>query len=253
MWFQLRVRFLITSRSNFQNVVYRCCFYVLLCFLKSHRCRGQVWKICLNVANRGDAMTSWDGRHDPNTEEELRRDCTKLVNSIVESGSSAVTNKENAIENAMAVFTFYCKCRAVKYHSTNGWVDILRPLLELGFDRGDLYNCFYAMQSRFIPRKDLSPQVSTAPYHLLRLLLLYHDPELCNFLDTCKISTELFTKEWFLTLFSSHCSASVVSAIWDVYVQQADSFFVFFLALVILVNAKEQVRDKATSLKSFLN
>ena len=203
--------------------------------------RPQVWKICLNVANRGNAMSSWDGSFDPSSKEQMCIDCTKLVNSIIESGSDAIKNKDEAVENCMAVFAFYCKCRAVKYNSANGWIYVLRPLLELGLEQGDLYNCFYAMQSRFIPRKDLSSQVSAAPYHLLRLLLLYHDPELCNFLDTCKISTESFTTKWFSTLFSSHCSSSVVSAIWDVYLQQADSFFVFFLALVILVNAKEQV------------
>jgi len=186
-------------------------------------------------------MTSWDGKYDLSTEKEMRMDCTRMVETIIDSGSSAISDKEKTIEDAMAVFTFYCKCRAVKYHSSNGWDDILRPLIELGFNCGELYNCFYAIQSRFIPRKDLSPQVSAAPFHLLRLLLLYHDPELCNFLDTCKITTESFTKKWFSTLFSSHCSASVVSAIWDIYLQQADSFFVFFLALVILVNAKEQV------------
>ena len=211
----------------------------LLSFIRKFR--GQVWKICLNVANRGDPMTSWDRKYDSSTEKEMRKDCTNLVERIIDSGSSAITDKEKTIENSMAVLTYYCKCRAVKYHTSNGWVDILRPLLELRFNCGELYNCFYAMQSRFIPRKDLSPQVSFAPYHLLRLLLLYHDPELCNFLDTCKITTESFTKNWFSTLFSSHCSTPVVSAIWDIYLQQADSFFVFFLALVILVNAKEQV------------
>ena len=194
-------------------------------------------------------MSSWDGKHDPVTEKDMRNDCNTLVQAMIESGTSAITDKEKTVENAMAVFTFYCKCRAVKYHCSNGWVNILRPLLELGFDRGDLYNCFYAIQSRFIPRKDLSPQVSAAPFHLLRLLLLYHDPELCNFLDTCKISTESFTKQWFSTLFSSHCSSQVSSAIWDIYLQQADSFFVFFLALVILVNAKEQVSAKKSRQK----
>ena len=186
-------------------------------------------------------MSSWDGKFDQTTEELIRYDCTKLVDSVIEADPFIITDKQSAVDDLMAVISFYCKCRAMKYHKSSGWVDILRPLLTLGFERAQLYNCFYAMQSRYIPRKDLSPGITVAPYHLLRLLVLYHDPELCNFLDTCKISVESFSKHWFSSLFSSHCSTKVVSAIWDVYLQQADSFFVFFLGLVILLNAKEQV------------
>ena len=34
------------------------------------------------------------------------------------------------------------------------------------------------------------------PYHLLRLLLLYHEPELCNFLDTVKVAPDSFATTW---------------------------------------------------------
>lgn len=34
------------------------------------------------------------------------------------------------------------------------------------------------------------------PFHLLRLLLLYHDPQLCSFLDTKKISPESYAASW---------------------------------------------------------
>ena len=34
------------------------------------------------------------------------------------------------------------------------------------------------------------------PYHLFRLLLLYHDPELCSFFDTKKITADLFAHVW---------------------------------------------------------
>ncbi len=34
------------------------------------------------------------------------------------------------------------------------------------------------------------------PFHLFRLLLQYHDPELCSFLDTRKITPELYSHGW---------------------------------------------------------
>ncbi len=39
-------------------------------------------------------------------------------------------------------------------------------------------------------------------------------------------------------LFASVCDLRVTLKMWDVYLQHADPFLVFFLALVILVNAK---------------
>jgi len=34
------------------------------------------------------------------------------------------------------------------------------------------------------------------PFHLFRLLLLYHDPELCGFLDTKRVSPDLYAYNW---------------------------------------------------------
>ncbi len=34
------------------------------------------------------------------------------------------------------------------------------------------------------------------PFHLFRLLLLYHDPELCSYLDTKKLAPEIYLQPW---------------------------------------------------------
>ena len=34
------------------------------------------------------------------------------------------------------------------------------------------------------------------PFHLFRLLLLYHDPELCSFLDTKRLAPEAYLQPW---------------------------------------------------------
>lgn len=40
------------------------------------------------------------------------------------------------------------------------------------------------------------------------------------------------------SLFSSHCPPDVTQALWDCYFRLADPFLIFFLMLIILVNAK---------------
>ena len=76
-------------------------------------------------------------------------------------------------------------------------------------------------QTKYIPRECAS--LGAGP-HLLRLLLLYHDPELCSFLDSKKVSPDLYAGQWFKTLFASCCNIQVVFAMWDVYFQANDPF-----------------------------
>lgn len=160
-----------------------------------------------------------------------------------------------------SILTFHCKSSANgrKYTSNNGWIDLLLPLITLKLPRSDLYNLFEAIYLTYIPRHVDS-------FHLLRLLLLYHDPQLCNFLDTKKVTPDLFAMSWvrkiiiifflnpvlklfhssrlftnigwlqFQALFAASCDLTVVLSIWDLYFQKGDPFFVFYLALVILVN-----------------
>nr|CAB3266834.1 TBC1 domain family member 23-like [Phallusia mammillata] len=228
-----------------------------------HKFRSQVWKICLNVASRADSMASWDGKLDLQNQGQLEEECTEEVEALFAEQPELELDgieKTNCISDAVAVITFYCKCRALKFTKGNGFVRVLKPLLALGFNRADLYNCFYAMMSRYVPRMDLSSNVTNATYNLLRLLLLYHDPEMCSRLDTLKVSMESFSSSWFTTIFASHCSTPVVSAIWDIYLQKSDPFFILYLALVILLNAKEQIMmsdvgtsDKQETIESLIN
>jgi hypothetical protein len=94
---------------------------------------------------------------------------------------------------------------------------------------------------RYIPRSTSEDQA----YHLLRLLILYHDPELCSFLDSKKVHPEQYTSSWFRTLFASQCSYEVTQAIWDTYFVIGDPFHLFFVALVILINSRDQILEMA--------
>uniref|UniRef100_A0A673BFL8 TBC1 domain family member 23 n=1 Tax=Sphaeramia orbicularis TaxID=375764 RepID=A0A673BFL8_9TELE len=157
--------------------------------------------IALNVSGKGDSLSPWDGTE-------------------------------------LNVITFYCKSRNIAFTPEMSWPHLLKPLLGLHLPRSDLYNCFYALMNKYIPR-DCVP--NGRPFHLYRLLLQYHEPELCSFLDTKKITPDSYAISWLGSLFSSHCLPEVTQALWDAYFQQADPFLIFFLLLIILVNAKESI------------
>ena len=51
-----------------------------------------------------------------------------------------------------SILTFYCKTNKLKYSSSNGWLEILRPMMALKLDRPQLYNCFSSFVDKFITR-----------------------------------------------------------------------------------------------------
>lgn len=56
------------------------------------------------------------------------------------------------VSDVESVITFYCKSRNVNFTPDLSWPHILKPLLGLQLSRKDLYNCFYAIMNKYIPR-----------------------------------------------------------------------------------------------------
>ncbi|XP_068126790.1 TBC1 domain family member 23 isoform X2 [Hyperolius riggenbachi] len=196
--------------------------------------RAKVWKIALNVAGKGDSLASWDGSLDLPEQPMIHRDCQNLI----DQAALPEERKATVLQDIESVVTFYCKSRNVKYQEDICWIYLLKPLIDLNLPRSDLYNCFYAIMNKYIPRDCYK---KGKPFHLFRLLLQYHEPELCSYLDTKKITPDLYALNWFGNLFAYHCTVEVTQAIWDSYLQQADPFFMYFLMLIMLVNVKESV------------
>lgn len=126
----------------------------------------------------------------------------------------------------------------MQYESNNGWIELLLPLLSLKLSRSYTYNLFEAIRDTYIPKGCVK---KGNVFHVFRLLILYHDPELCSMLDTKKITPDLYSMDWFQTLFAAKCTFPVVLSMWDLYFQQTDPFLVFFLGLIMLINARDQV------------
>uniref|UniRef100_A0A665V0X2 TBC1 domain family member 23 n=1 Tax=Echeneis naucrates TaxID=173247 RepID=A0A665V0X2_ECHNA len=187
-----------------------------------------MWKIALNVSGKGDSLSPWDGVFDLPEQTLIHNRSQKLIDQLGVSEEE----RRDMVSDVESVITFYCKARNITFSPELSWPHLLQPLLGLQLPRSDLYNCFYAVMNKYIPR-DCVP--NGRPFHLYRLLLQYHEPELCSFLDTKKITPDSYAINWLGSLFSSHCLPDVTQALWDSYLQQADPFLIFFLMLTLSV------------------
>ncbi|KAM9763072.1 TBC1 domain family member 23 isoform 2-T2 [Menidia menidia] len=196
--------------------------------------RAKMWKIALNVSGKGDSLSPWDGVLDLPEQTLIHNRSQQLISQLGASDE----DRSETVSDVESVITFYCKSRNITFTPELSWPHLLKPLLGLQLPRSDLYNCFYAIMNKYIPRDCVQ---KGRPFHLYRLLLQYHEPELCSFLDTKKITPDSYAINWLGSLFSSHCPPDVTQALWDSYLQQSDPFLIFFLMLIILVNAKEAI------------
>lgn len=206
-------------------------------------CRPELWKIALNVVGKPDALTNFDGLMDIPDQDVLKEDCISLAAKL----KLMESDEEEVSCDMEGLITFYCKSRGEKYRSSSGLVELLSPFITLNLPLSDVYNCFYAMQSKFIPRECYR---DGKPFILFRQLLQYHDPHLCSFLDSRKIAPDLYAQKWLRSLFVSVWDPDVVQAMWDFYFLEADQYFVFFLMLVMVLNAKDQILEMSNQNKS---
>ncbi|CAH0750317.1 unnamed protein product [Diatraea saccharalis] len=205
--------------------------------------RPDVWLLCLNCQDAVNQLLLFDEIFDLPNQTELRDDVKKFVNRL----GNDEDDKLAVISDIESIITFYCKSNNVNYNSNNGWIEILLPLLSLKLPRSDTYNLFERIQKLYIPKGCTKNGV---PFHILRLILQYHDPELCSFLDTKRITPELYCLPWLRSLFAGPCNLEVVLFMWDLYFQRSDPFFIFFLCLIMIINAKEQLLQMKNDDKS---
>ena len=137
--------------------------------------------------------------------------------------------RQQASQDMELVISYYCKTRNLPYLADYGWAEILLVLSSLGVSKADLFNCFYAMVAKYIPRHvalvyqvagiHIAHVVSLSrdckadgrPFHLFRLLLLYHDPGLCSFFDTMKLAPEDYLLPWVRAISYLLCVDSILS------------------------------------------
>ncbi|XP_045514813.1 TBC1 domain family member 23 [Pieris brassicae] len=196
--------------------------------------RADIWLVCLNCQDSANQLLMFDEIFDLHNQNDLRDDVKKFVQKLDNDDDE----KLSVISDIESIITFYCKSKSLNYASSNGWVEILYPLLSLKLPRSDTYNLFEKILKLYIPSACVANGV---PFHILRLIIQYHDPELCSFLDTKRITPEQYCMPWLRSLFSGTCNLEVVLFMWDLYFQRSDPFFIFFLCLIMIINAREQL------------
>lgn len=60
--------------------------------------------------------------------------------------------KVSVVGDLESIITYFSKTKGENYSSDNGWLDILQPLLALKMAKDELYNCFYALNNKYITR-----------------------------------------------------------------------------------------------------
>lgn len=192
--------------------------------------RADVWQACLNVSDKSNQLSQFNEVFDLPEQNIIRDDCQQLVAKLGNNDE----DKVSVMSDLESILTFYCKSKGKHYQKGNGWIELLGPLIALKLPRSATYNLFEAIIDMYIPRGETYSSV-------LRLLLLYHEPELCSFLDTKRVSPDQYTKGWVNTLFAGVCSLPAICTMWDLYFMQADPFFMLFLSLIMVINAREQI------------
>uniref|UniRef100_A0AC34GEE3 Rab-GAP TBC domain-containing protein n=1 Tax=Panagrolaimus sp. ES5 TaxID=591445 RepID=A0AC34GEE3_9BILA len=201
----------------------------------SMEARQAQWVNLLGVRNKPDQLIDWDHLYNLNDQAELRKQCQKVVEKVqsnggnrepelrkqcqkvVEKVQSNGGNRERktkvtvpALESMM---TLWCKKRKIQNASKVHWTDLMTVLIEMDFDNPTLFNIFYAVTTKYIPR-DIDESGKT--YDLFRLIMQYHDPEICSHLDSLKITPHSYASSWFNSLFSKDLNVKLCLQLWDI-------------------------------------
>ncbi|ULT84521.1 hypothetical protein L3Y34_013292 [Caenorhabditis briggsae] len=187
------------------------------------------WTRLLGVSIKPNPLDDWDQLYNLNNQCALRNDCRKLANEL---------KNKRSVPELESFLTLYCKKRGMDYIKDIGWLMILEKILLLNLPSAHEFNVFFAFTTKYIP-KDTSPDAQI--FDVFRLLLQYHDPQISNHLEALHCSPAMYTKNWFSTLFACSLSTETCHELWRVYIEQGDPFLVFHLAIVFLINAKEEI------------
>ena len=96
----------------------------------------------------GDGWWAGDAASSQRGEELTRLSLTLSLAKLPLDESS----RQQAAHEMELVITYYCKCRNLRYSPACGWPELLLVLSSLHMSRVDLFNCFYSLAAKYIPR-----------------------------------------------------------------------------------------------------
>lgn len=78
-------------------------------------------------------------------------------------------------------------------------------------------------------------------FRLFHLLLEYFDPQLANYLHDYEFIPELYSPQWFLTLYARALPIKQVLRLWDMMIAVDDPAFIFYIGLCMLISKREKL------------
>ncbi|KAF1783461.1 Immunoglobulin-like fold [Phytophthora cactorum] len=211
--------------------------------------RSQVWQELLGVART--ERLSLD-QSILQVEEDLDNQRVIAADAARTRGNEPRFKQPETVELVVKLLTYYCKCRNIRYKQ--GMNEVLAPFLLLTEQRdgaqertplaeGVVFQCFYALIDRFLPHVFVDKEFRSlqCSFQLYRLLMLYHDPELCHYLDQHDMTPELYVTPWFMTLFARSLPPEFVFYLWDFFLLEEDPYLLHFVAYALVAASREKV------------
>jgi len=193
--------------------------------------RSDVWSHCLEISGRKSKVEKFADVYDHPEQPAIHQAAVSLAST------SKSEEKLQLQADLESILTAYYKTSGREF--TQSVADLLKPIMDLSLSRNEKYLVFQTVQDRFIP-KDLE---NSPTFDLARLILLYHDPQLCNHIDSLKIGFQDFSRSWFSSLFASDCDIEVAVSLWDLYLVNQDPWSMFFMVTVMLVNCRDTILE----------
>eukprot|EP01038_Epipyxis_sp_PR26KG_P010762 gene10762-14453_t len=157
--------------------------------------------------------------------------------------------RSTAWRNAvLTILQSFCLTHNIQYKQ--GMNEVLAPFIFIRPPTTDnigpshlSYSLFEAFLFRYLERyfcvDDSSFLFKT--FRFFHLLLLYFDPQLALHLQDQQFSPELYSPQWFLTLYSRSLPLSQVLRLWDMLISVDDPSFTFFIGLCLIRKKRDEL------------
>ncbi|KAF4321840.1 hypothetical protein G195_004941 [Phytophthora kernoviae 00238/432] len=211
--------------------------------------RSRVWKELLGVAHSERLNLDQSILQ---VEEDLDNQRVIAADASRTRGNEPRFKQPETVELVIKLLTYYCKCRSIQYKQ--GMNEVLAPFLLLTEQRegskesvplaeGVVFQCFYALIDKFLPHVFVDREFRSlqCSFQLYRLLMLYHDPELCHYLDQHDMTPELYVTPWFMTLFARLLPPEFVFYLWDFFLLEEDPYLLHFVAYSLVAANRKRI------------
>lgn len=201
--------------------------------------RGRVWMALLREAYRGPIPRCDLSRLLPENDPGLRvirADISRTFPYL-----STFQDKSNQKELEI-LLSAYCREFGVSYKQ--GMNFIFAIFYQIGLESREER---YAGAAMFMGAvmgsvfRDADFSGLQAAFRVFRLLILYHDPGLCNYLDQYDMAPELYASPWFITLHANRAKLDVTLRLWDELLLelQGNALLHYFVSLALLVSHRD--------------